>query len=107
MVEYIQVITTTEEKEDAKKIAETLLKSRLAGCVQIIGPISSIYRWKGKVKKAEEWLCLIKSEKSLFDKIEGTIKEVHPYETPEIVAVPVVAGSSDYLEWLRGTLKKK
>jgi periplasmic divalent cation tolerance protein len=98
--EYLQVITTTEKKENAEKIAKMLVKNRFAGCVQIIGPVSSVYWWKGKVEMTEEWLCLIKSEKRLFGKLVETIKEVHPYETPEIVAVPVVAGSRDYLEWL-------
>lgn len=107
MDEVIQVITTTEQKKDSEKIAEVLGKKGLAGCVQIIGPVSSIYWWKGKAEKAEEWLCLIKSEKSLFAKLEKTIKKIHPYETPEIVALPVVAGSRDYLEWLKDTLKKK
>lgn len=107
MQTYIQVITTTEKKEDAEKIAETLVKRRLAGCVQIIGPISSTYWWKGHVEKTEEWLCLIKSEKNLFKKVEKRIKQVHTYETPEIVAISIVAGSKEYLRWLGGTLNKK
>jgi periplasmic divalent cation tolerance protein len=74
MEEYIQVVTTTEKKEDAEKIAEALVKKKLAACAQTIGPIWSIYWWKGRVEKAEEWLCLIKSEKSLFCKLEETIK---------------------------------
>lgn len=104
---YIQVITTTEKKEEAEKIAQILVEKRLAGCVQIVGPIVSTYRWKGNLETVEEWLCLIKSKKSIYDKLERAIKEIHPYETPEIIALPIVAGSKDYLEWLSGELKKK
>ncbi len=103
--EYIQVVTTTGKREDAKKIAQKLLEKRLAGCVQIVGPIESTYWWKGKVETSEEWLCFIKSEKSLFSELEKEIKETHPYETPEIVAFPIVDGSKNYLEWLKSELK--
>jgi len=105
--EYIQVITTTEKKEDAEKIAKTLTEKRLAGCVQILGSIVSTYWWKGNIESAEEWLCIIKSSKNLYKELEKSIKEIHPYETPEILAVPVVAGSRDYLLCLSKELKKK
>jgi len=104
--EYIQVFTTTERREDAEKIAKALVEKRLAGCVQIAGSIVSTYRWKGNVETAEEWLCSIKSKRSLYDELEKAIKEIHTYETPEIIAVPIVVGSREYLEWLRKELKK-
>ena len=107
MEEYIQVFTTTEKKEDAEKIAKALAEKRLAGCIQIVGPIGSIYWWKDKVETAEEWLCFIKSKKSLYDELEKVIKEIHPYEVPEIIAMPIVRGSKDYLEWLKNELKKE
>jgi len=100
MRHYLQVFTTTGKREDAEKIAQTLVRRKLAACVQIIAKISSTYRWKGKVKMAQEWLCLIKSKSSLYEELERTIKEIHPYEIPEIVAVPIMAGSREYLEWL-------
>jgi len=106
MEEYIQVFTTTEKKEDAEKIAKVLIERRLAGCIQIVGPIVSTYWWKNNVEKAEEWLCFIKSKKTLYDELENAIKEIHPYETPEIIAIPIVCGSKDYLEWLKSELKK-
>ncbi|MFZ5559473.1 MAG: divalent-cation tolerance protein CutA [Patescibacteria group bacterium] len=105
--EYIQVFTTTEKREDAEKIAKTLVKKRLAGCVQILGPIGSTYWWKGNIDTAEEWLCLIKSKSTLYSKLEKAIKEIHPYETPEIIATPIFAGSKEYLDWLKNELKKK
>ena len=104
--EYVQIITTTEKKEDAEKIAELLLKKRLAGCIQIIGPIMSNYWWKDQVEKAEEWLNLIKTKKNLCKELEKSIKEIHPYETPEIIGIPVVIGSKDYLKWLDDEIKK-
>jgi len=107
MEEYIQVFTTTEKKDDAEKIAKALVEKRLAGCIQIVGPIASTYWWKGNVETAGEWLCLIKSKKSLYKKLEKAIEEIHPYETPEIIAMPIVAGSKGYLEWLNNELKKE
>ncbi len=103
--EYIQVFTTVEKKEDAEKIAETLVEKRLAGCVQVVGPIVSTYRWKKGVETAEEWLCLIKSKRSMYDELERAIEAIHPYETPEIIATPI-SGSKRYLEWLDNVLKK-
>jgi periplasmic divalent cation tolerance protein len=104
MESYIQVITTTEKKEDAEKIALALVEKNLAACVQIAGPIVSTYRWKGTVETATEWQCVIKSKEGLYREIEKAIKAVHSYEVPEIIAFPIIAGSSDYLEWLGGEL---
>jgi periplasmic divalent cation tolerance protein len=106
MTEPIQVITTTETKADAQAIANALVEKRLAGCVQIVGPITSTYWWEGKIETAEEWLCLIKSRRDLYADLEKAIREVHPYDVPEILAVPVTAGSKPYLEWLDGELRK-
>jgi periplasmic divalent cation tolerance protein len=100
MKSYIQISTTTETKEQAQKIAQYLVEQKLAACVQITGPIESTYRWKGKVENAQEWLCLIKTRDSLFKKVETAIKKLHPYETPEIIAVPINKGSKEYLNWL-------
>jgi len=102
---YIQVHTTTDTKEGARKMAETLIEKRKAACVQIVGPILSTYWWKGKVETAEEWLCLIKSKAAVYDELEKIIKETHSYETPEIIAMPIFAGSVDYLEWLNSEVQ--
>jgi len=101
---YIQVFTTTEKKEDAEKIAKTLVEKRLAGCVQIIGPLTSVYWWKGSIETAGEWLCLIKSSKTLYGELENAIKKIHPCEIPEIIAAPIVEGSKEYLNWLSDEL---
>ena len=105
MEEYIQVITAIEKREDAEKIANALVEKRLAACVQIVGPIVSTYWWKGNIERAEEWLCIIKSKKDLYDVLEKSIKEIHPYETPEIFALSIAAGSEDYLKWLSREVK--
>ena len=104
MKTYIQVITTVERKEDAENIARLLVEKRLAGCVQIAGPVVSVYRWKGRVERTEEWQCLIKSRQDLFGKVEEAIKSVHPYETPEIIVTTISAGSDAYLKWLHDEL---
>ena len=97
---YIQVVTTAEHREDVERIARTLVERRLAACVQIVGPISSIYRWRGAIETAQEWQCWIKSRGSLFVQIEQTIRGLHPYEVPEILALPILTGNADYLAWL-------
>jgi periplasmic divalent cation tolerance protein len=104
MKSYIQIMTTTETKEEAEKIAQYLVEQKLAACVQISGPIASTYRWKGKVETASEWHCLIKTREELYDKVETAIKKLHSYETPEIFAVPIIKSSSEYLSWLDDVL---
>jgi len=101
---FVQVTTTTETKEQAEAIARHLVETNLAACVQITGPIESIYRWKGKMENAREWLCLIKTREDLFPEVEAAIKKMHSYETPEIIAVPIVQGSKEYLAWLADAL---
>jgi periplasmic divalent cation tolerance protein len=101
---FIQVMTATDKREDAERIARSLVEMRLAGCVQIVGPVTSIYRWKGAIETTGEWLCLAKTSEECYGALEQAIRSLHPYETPEILALPVAAGSSDYLEWLRGEL---
>ena len=105
MDEYLQVVTTTATREDAQKIADALVEKRVAGCVQILGPIVSTFWWQGKIERTEEWLCVIKSEGRFYSRLEQSIKELHSYETPEIIAVPIVAGSRQYLEWLSDELR--
>ena len=100
MTEYIQVSTTVETREDARSLAGELVKKRLAACVQVIGPVNSTYWWEERISNEEEWLLIIKSRNVLFERLEKTIKELHPYEVPEILATSIKAGSRDYLEWM-------
>ena len=105
MTAYIEIKTTTGSREEATIIAQHLVGKKLAACVQILGPIISIYHWKGKMETAQEWLCLIKTQQDLFDKTEAAIKKLHSYKIPEIVAVPIVKGSKEYLNWLENEVQ--
>jgi len=100
MTDAIQVVTTAATKADAQAIATAVVGKRLAACAQVIGPITSTYWWQGKIETADEWLCIMKSRQDLYDELEQAIRQVHPYEVPEILAFPVVLGSQDYLEWM-------
>jgi len=106
MEQAIQVVTTTETKDEAEAIGRALVEKRLAACVQVVGPISSIYWWEGEVEAADEYLCLIKSSSAAYEELEAAIKQLHPYETPEILALPVAVGSADYLRWLQKEVKQ-
>jgi len=96
----IQVFTTIDDRALADRMADALISRRLAACVQITGPVTSVYRWQGKVETSQEWLCIIKTQASRYPAVEAAIRELHTYQVPEIVAVPIVAGSKDYLAWL-------
>lgn len=100
MTEFMQVTTTTDKKEDAEHISKAIVENRLAACVQISGPITSIYWWNDKMEESEEWLLTMKTCKEVYPRLEQAIKNFHPYEVPEIVAVTIAAGSKEYLEWL-------
>ncbi len=101
MTDFLQVFVTFDDAAQAEALAQSLVGARLAGCVQVIGPIRSFYRWQGQVERAEEWLCLIKTRADLYPALEEAIRARHPYEVPEILAVPVSAGLEAYLAWLR------
>ncbi len=105
MTEFIQLFTTTEKKDDAELISREIVGKRLAACAQVVGPIKSTYWWKEKIEQTEEWLCIMKSRRDLYEELEKAIKSIHPYEVPEIVAVPIVSGSQSYLEWLEQEVK--
>ena len=100
MAEIIQIATTADSKEAAQRIGQTLVHRRLAACTQIVGPILSVYRWQGEVESTEEWQCWIKTTRERFDAVEKAIGELHTYSVPEIVAVPIVAASPTYSQWL-------
>jgi len=97
---YVQVLTTAGSAEEAEEIGSMLIEKRLAACVQTIGPIVSRYRWQGEIEEAREWQCLAKTEEGLYEQVERTIRAVHSYEEPEILAIPVLAGSQGYLGWI-------
>ncbi|HEX8958487.1 MAG TPA: divalent-cation tolerance protein CutA [Solirubrobacterales bacterium] len=103
-LEYVQVLTTAGSEQEAEWIGAVLIERRLAACVQVLGPVASRYRWRGEVEEAREWQCLAKTEASRYAEVEAAIREVHSYEEPEIVAIPIAAGSSGYLAWISASL---
>lgn len=106
MEEFIIVYMTAEKKEDAESISKKLVEDRLVACAQVVGPIRSIYWWKGDVEDSPEWLAILKTKSGLFERLIKRIKELHPYEVPEIVGVPITHGSEDYLNWLKDEVLK-
>ncbi len=96
----IVVIVTASNEDEAAKIGRALVDERLAACANIVPKIRSIYRWEGKVQDEPEALMLIKSTDDKFEEIEARVKELHSYSVPEIIALPIGAGSSDYLSWI-------
>ena len=100
MAELIQVVTTTASEDEARRIAAALVERRLAACVQIVGPITSVYRWQGAVETSQEWQCAIKTRRDLYADVEAAIVELHSYDVPEVLAVPIIAGSPGYLAWV-------
>lgn len=100
MVEALVVYITAPNEEEGAKIARALVEERLAGCVNMVKPIRSIYRWHENIEDDTEILMIVKTQKRLFESLENRVGELHSYTVPEIIAVPVVEGSRDYLKWL-------
>ena len=97
---YIVVLITAKDKVEAKKIALGLLKGKLVACVNIMEGVESLFRWQGKIDSAQESLMVIKTKQKLFKKVVAKVKLLHSYQTPEIIALPIIAGSWDYLKWI-------
>jgi periplasmic divalent cation tolerance protein len=96
---YAVTVTICGEAETAKLIAETLIEMRLAACVKMF-PVASVYFWKGEIRNDNEIALFIKSKTELFDKIMSEIKEIHPYELPEIIQIPIITGLPEYFSWI-------
>lgn len=94
------VLVTTETEEEAAKIARLVVTEKLAACVNIVNPIRSIYRWEGQVAEGRESLMMIKTTQARFDALQQRILELHSYETPEIIALPLARGLDAYMGWL-------
>lgn len=105
MNEFILVLITTSNRDEAETIAMKLINSGLSPCVNIVVPCTSIYQWKGEVRKDEEALMFVKSSKDLFDKLRAFVQEVHSYDVPEILSVEISDLTPQYAGFLRGFLK--
>ncbi|AOS65370.1 divalent-cation tolerance protein CutA [Actinoalloteichus hymeniacidonis] len=97
---YCQVVTTMASQEQADRLAAGIIEARLAGCVQILGPVRSVYRWNNQVTFDEEWQCVIKTTTARLNTLTAHIRAQHDYEVPEIIATPIFGGNEDYLDWL-------
>lgn len=95
------VICTCPDEDSARRLSESLVQGKLAACVNIVNPINSIFTWQGRIDTEQESLLLIKTTETAYSALEQAIKQQHPYELPEIIAIPVQTGSAEYLNWIR------
>jgi periplasmic divalent cation tolerance protein len=99
------VLSTAGSKEEGQKIAQALVERRLAACVNIVGPIESVYWWQGKVENAAEYLLIVKTTAQQFSAIQACIRELHSYELPECIQIAIEAGSGNYLDWIANSVR--
>ena len=104
MTENIVILSTCENEEEAERIGRALVTDRLAACVSVLPAIRSFYRWKGEVDDSAECLLIVKSSRPLFNTLRAAIEKLHSYDVPEIIALPIVDGAPNYLEWMRKSL---
>jgi len=105
MTDKIVVLSTCASPEEGERLARALVDARLAACVSIVPGVRSIYRWKGEIESAGECLLAIKSSQAQFDELRARIEQLHPYDVPEILALPVLDGARKYLDWLSANLE--
>ena len=105
MSDAIVVFLTASNGEEATRLADMLVGSRLAACVQILPAMESVYRWQGKIERQSEVLLIAKTTRDKFDDLEREVRALHSYETPEIIALPIIAGSTAYIDWLSACVK--
>jgi periplasmic divalent cation tolerance protein len=99
------VLTTCGSQDEAARIARALVDRGLAACVNVVAPVESVYRWRGAVESAQEWLLLIKTSTALFERVRDAIRELHSYELPECIAITIDEGSAEYLRWMDESLR--
>ena len=97
---YGPVTTTLPDQPSADRLAAVLVQERLAACAQVVGPVSSTYRWEGAVEHAMECYCHLKTTLARLPALQARIRELHPYDVPEVIALPILGGNSDYLQWI-------
>jgi periplasmic divalent cation tolerance protein len=100
-----QVTTTLPDRDAANRMGRRLVEERLAACAQVVGPVSSVYWWQGEVETAGEWYCHLKTTAARVEALVARIRELHPYETPEIIALPVTEGDAAYLQWIKESVR--
>jgi len=100
MTDKILVLSNCGSADEAHEVARTLVEARLAACVNIVDGVRSIYHWQGEIEESPEWTLLIKTRRSLFDQLCTELRRIHSYQVPEVLAIPVVDGQSEYLAWI-------
>jgi periplasmic divalent cation tolerance protein len=100
-----QVTTSLPDRTAAERVASILVEERLAACAQVLGPIASTYHWKGQIERAEEWYCNLKTTLDRLPAAQARIRELHSYEQPEIIALPIAGGDPGYLNWIRDAVR--
>jgi len=100
----IVIFITSGSEEEAKKLARVLVEEKLAACVNILSGVESLYWWKGKIESSKEWMLVVKTQGKMVNKVVKRVKEIHSYEVPEVIALPIVEGNKDYLQWISDTL---
>ncbi len=99
--QFIIVLITTPDRQTGEKMARQLLEQKLAACVNIFSPVTSLFRWQGKIETEQEALLLVKTRAELFaSRLVPTVRSLHPYDEPEIIALPILSGSQSYLDWI-------
>ncbi|MFI7617178.1 divalent-cation tolerance protein CutA [Nonomuraea terrae] len=101
MADFLEVRVTVPARDEAERICSAVIARRLAAAVQVVAPITSVYWWRGEINRADEWLLYMITTAQRFDELAACVRELHSYEVPQIVAVPLVIGTADYLEWIR------
>lgn len=107
MTDAVVIFTTCASEEEGLSIARALVKESLAACVNMISPVRSIYRWEGEICDEKEWLLIIKTGRERYEELEAKIKSLHSYSAPEIICLPILEGSFDYLEWMEKMTRKE
>lgn len=106
MTEYLLVMTTVPDSEVGQIIAEKIIEDRLAACVTLQAPAQSLYWWQGKITQNQEYTLFIKTKKGVYPLLEEKIRRIHPYDVPEIIALPIFSGNADYLDWIDNETRK-
>lgn len=105
MTDKILVLTTASSKDEARKLGRALVERLLAACVNIVPQMGSIYRWEGEIEEADEWLLIIKTTRTAFERVRDAIKELHSYDVPECICISIEEGSVEYLSWIGQSVK--
>ncbi len=100
-----QVTTTLPDQAAAEWLAGVLVEERLVACAQVLGPVSSTYHWQGAIERATEWYCHTKTTRARFPALQARIGELHPYDVPEIIALPILGANADYLRWIEQSVE--